>query len=142
MGSRWFDLPSASHLPDTEKQDIRALRLATVLDPKNFLRGEAKKDIKLKAKLPDYLQVGHLLPTDHPASTAAPFRPRKQQSFLQSIVDDARARSYARRKTAELEATRSSGGRKHWRSRMAARRSVSMAEGSSSGRRGRKRKRG
>ena len=55
-GKKWFDLPHRplASLSDAEKRELQALRLSNAMDPKRFMRGEAKRDGK---KLPEYFQV-------------------------------------------------------------------------------------
>lgn len=55
-GKGWFDMPrrATSTLTNEEKREIQALRLTNAMDPKRFMRGEAKRDNK---KLPEFFQV-------------------------------------------------------------------------------------
>lgn len=56
-GSKWFDMPAQA--PTAElRREVQAMRLHGVLDPKRFLRGEAKRD---RNKLPEFFQVRYLL---------------------------------------------------------------------------------
>jgi hypothetical protein len=44
-GAKWFDMPAAPSDPSPDlKREISALKLAGAIDPKRFLRGEARKD--------------------------------------------------------------------------------------------------
>lgn len=54
-GRNWFDMPAAPKEPSEElKREVAALKLGAAIDPKRFLRGEAKRDA---GKLPEYFQV-------------------------------------------------------------------------------------
>lgn len=59
-GKGWFDMPrrAATSLTGEEKREIQALRLSNAIDPKRFMRGEAKRDNK---KLPEFFQVSLFL---------------------------------------------------------------------------------
>jgi hypothetical protein len=54
-GGDWFEMPAAPADPSPElKREISALKLSGAIDPKRFLRGEARKDA---GKLPEFFQV-------------------------------------------------------------------------------------
>lgn len=56
-GGKWFHMPAAPDKPSEElKREVKALKLGTAIDPKRFLRGEAKRDA---GKLPEHFQVQH-----------------------------------------------------------------------------------
>lgn len=54
-GNNWFHMPAAPKEPsEALKREVAALKLGAAIDPKRFLRGEAKRDA---GKLPEYFQV-------------------------------------------------------------------------------------
>ena len=57
-GKAWFDMPrrAVKSLSNDEKRELQALRLSNAMDPKRFMRGEAKRENR---KLPEYFQVSH-----------------------------------------------------------------------------------
>lgn len=89
------------------KREIQALRLRNALDPKRFYKGGAK-DSK---KMPEFFQLGHVLPSHSGSvSTATPAIARKR-TFVEELVDDEQAKAYTKRKTAEVQARGMSGRR-------------------------------
>lgn len=54
-GNRWFHMPAAPAQPSEElKREVAALKLSAAIDPKRFLRGEAKRDM---GRLPEHFHV-------------------------------------------------------------------------------------
>ncbi|KAI5481283.1 rRNA processing protein Fcf2 [Pseudohyphozyma bogoriensis] len=95
-GPKWFDMPAPDMTPEL-KREIQAMRLRNSLDPKRFYRGGAKED----KKMPEFFSVGHILPSQRGASTAAPAIARKR-TFVEELVEDEQAKAYTKRKTAEV----------------------------------------
>lgn len=117
-GSKWFDMPAQQATPQL-RREVAAMRLHGVLDPKRFLRGEAKRE---RQALPEFFQIGHILPTRHPASTGAQLgSSKRKRTFVEELVEDAQARTRARKAFAEVQAKAASGG-KLWFARQKAKR--------------------
>ena len=94
------------------------MRLHGVLDPKRFLRGEAKRE---RQALPEFFQIGHILPSNHPASTGQQRTSIKRKTFVDELVEDSAARTRARKQFAEVQARSASGG-KQWYARLKSKR--------------------
>jgi hypothetical protein len=88
------------------KREVQALRLHNAMDPKRFMRGEARRD---SAKLPEFFQIGHVVdPGKRPSTDATPAKMRKR-GFLEALVEDAEAKTYAKKKYAEVQRAAMSG---------------------------------
>merc|ERR1711939_672006 len=112
----WFDLPyrSVGSLTNDEKREIQALRLSTVMDPKRFMRGEAKRENK---KLPEHFQMGYIVESSQAprAGFAAPST---------KLQKDEKGLTWAKKKYAQVQEKGASGGKGHWKKRMNDRKSV------------------
>jgi hypothetical protein len=118
------------------KREVQAMRLTGALDPKHFQRGEAKRD---RGKMPEFFQVrraslrvdapnetiapqlGHVIESRHPASTAASAPVARKRTFVETLVDDTEARAYATKKFREVQSQKASGGKSYYRAKQAAR---------------------
>jgi hypothetical protein len=88
------------------KREVQALRLHNAMDPKQFLRGEAKRD---SANLPEFFQIGHVVDPGRRATTEATPAKARKRGFLEALVEDAEARGYAKKKYAEVQRSAMSG---------------------------------
>jgi len=104
-GASHFDMTAPQVTPEL-KREIQALRLHTAMDPKRFLRGEAKRD---SAKLPEFFQIGHVVDPGRRATTEATPAKLRKRGFLEALVEDTEARGYAKKKYAEVQRGTMSG---------------------------------
>ncbi|GAA5839681.1 hypothetical protein JCM9279_005139 [Rhodotorula babjevae] len=102
-GAAWFDMPATPMTPAL-KRELDALRLASALDPKRFLRGGAKRD-----KVGEFFQVGHVVAPSTRATTMSSAPRAHKRSFVEELVDNEEAQAYARKKTKEVLAKTMSG---------------------------------
>ncbi|ORY73587.1 Fcf2 pre-rRNA processing-domain-containing protein [Leucosporidium creatinivorum] len=105
-GPKWFNMPATAMTPEL-KREIQAMRLRNALDPKRFYRSSAKED---KA-LPEFFQLGHVLPSHAGSVSTAPTAAARKRTFVEELVDDEQARAYTKRKTQEVMARGMSGRR-------------------------------
>jgi len=118
-GPQWFNMPAQTVTPEL-RREVQAMRLHAVLDPKRFLKGEARRE---RSRMPEFFQLGHVLNTPHPATTSASAgASTRKRNFLDELVDDSEARTRARQQFAEVQKRGASGGRRFLRDKMAARR--------------------
>ncbi|EPQ51000.1 Fcf2-domain-containing protein [Gloeophyllum trabeum ATCC 11539] len=113
-GLGYFDLPTHSDadLPRLYRE-VEALRLRNQLDPKRFYRKEEGEGKGIKG-LPKQFAIGTILPTNTPFGTQTqdnlPKSARKR-TIVDELVDDAEAKSYAKKKFKELQTVRGARGR-------------------------------
>lgn len=88
------------------KREVQAMRLRNALDPKRFYKGGAKDG---KA-MPEFFQLGHILPSTTSASNAVASIPRKR-TFIEELVDDEQAKAYAKKKFVSEVMVRGMSGR-------------------------------
>ncbi|PGH14423.1 hypothetical protein AJ79_03066 [Helicocarpus griseus UAMH5409] len=108
-GSDWFDLPK-TNLTEELKRDLQLLRMRSVLDPHRHY----KKD-NSKAKAPEFSQVGTLIagPTEF-FSSRIPKKERKR-NFVEEALAAEKESGRFRRKYEEIQATKTSGKKEHYK---------------------------
>ncbi|KZT60134.1 Fcf2-domain-containing protein [Calocera cornea HHB12733] len=109
-GPEWFDMPTPSGTELAKiKREMEAARLAAALDPKTFLRKEAMKE-----EVPKYVQLGKIVATKTPFETRSNknlTRAERKKSIVDELVEDAEAKSYAKRKFLDLQGVRGERGK-------------------------------
>ncbi|KAJ3551537.1 hypothetical protein NM688_g4646 [Phlebia brevispora] len=123
-GKSWFDLPAPAEadLPRLYRE-VEALRLRNQLDPKRFYRKEEGEGKGVKG-LPKYFAIGTIVTESSPfGSTSAANLPKseRKRTLVDELVDDAEAKSYAKKKFKELQTVRGARGRGTLARRQAAR---------------------
>ncbi|KAI1794846.1 Fcf2-domain-containing protein [Ganoderma leucocontextum] len=113
-GPSWFDLPTPAEadLPRLHRE-VEALRLHKQLDPKQFYRKDPGEGKGIKG-LPKHFAIGKILPTNTPfGGASADNLPRsaRKRTLVDELVDDAEAKSYAKKKFKELQTVRGAKGR-------------------------------
>ncbi|KAI0632454.1 hypothetical protein C8Q77DRAFT_1125817 [Trametes polyzona] len=113
-GPAWFDLPAPAEadLPRLYRE-VEALRLHKQLDPKQFYRKEPGEGKGIKG-LPKHFAIGTIVATPNPfgnASADSLPRASRKRTLVDELVDDAEAKSYAKKKFKELQAVRGARGR-------------------------------
>jgi hypothetical protein len=122
-------------------REVEALRLRNQLDPKRFYRKDPGEGKGIKG-LPKHFvvrtlddfrligadtlsQIGKIIETKSPfggASSENLTRTSRKRTLVDELVDDAEARSYAKKKFRELQTVRGARGRGTLAKKMAARR--------------------
>ncbi|OSD07555.1 Fcf2-domain-containing protein [Trametes coccinea BRFM310] len=113
-GPGWFDLPAPAEadLPRLYRE-VEALRLHKQLDPKQFYRKEPGEGKGIKG-LPKHFAIGTIVATPNPFGNPAPDnlpRSARKRTLVDELVDDAEAKSYAKKKFRELQTVRGARGR-------------------------------
>lgn len=90
------------------------------MDPKRFMRGEAKREGK---KLPEYFQMGYIVDSSQNARAGieAPSNKVKKGSFVASLMGDDKGKEWAKRKYAQVQEKAQSGGKNHYKRKMSLR---------------------
>jgi len=113
-GPDWFDLPAPSEadLPRMYRE-YEALRLRNQLDPKRFYRKDEGEGKGMKG-LPKYFAIGTVVTTNSPfGGPSAANLPKgdRKRTLVDELVDDAEAKSYAKKKFKELQKVRGAKGK-------------------------------
>jgi len=113
-GPSWFDLPApaAADLPRLYRE-VEALRLRNQLDPKRFYRKDEGEGKGIKG-LPKHFAIGTIIPSSTPFGTASAdnlSRANRKRTIVDELVDDAEAKSYAKKKFKDLQTVRGAKGR-------------------------------
>ncbi|KAI8978823.1 hypothetical protein BD414DRAFT_494521 [Trametes punicea] len=113
-GPGWFDLPAPAEadLPRLYRE-VEALRLHKQLDPKQFYRKEPGEGKGIKG-LPKHFAIGTIVATPNPFGNPSPDnlpRSARKRTLVDELVDDAEAKSYAKKKFKELQTVRGARGR-------------------------------
>ena len=96
------------------KRDLQVLQMRSVLDPKRHYRKENTRTSA--AHLPKTFEVGTII-ADHTESAAHKMRRKDQkETIVQELLDDMSRKEYYKRKTAEIDAKKRSGGRAYYKS--------------------------
>ncbi|KAF9810536.1 hypothetical protein IEO21_06859 [Rhodonia placenta] len=113
-GPGWFDLPAPAEadLPHLYRE-AEALRLRNQLDPKRFYRKEEGEGKGIKG-LPKHFAIGTIVTTNSPFGAASAdnlSKTARKRTLIDELVDDAEAKSYAKKKFKELQTVRGAKGR-------------------------------
>jgi hypothetical protein len=122
-GAGWFDLrlpaPPAADLPRLACE-ADAMQLRNALDPERFYR---KADTKA-GPLPKHFVIGHIMTSSNPfGGLGRDDLPRsaRKRTIVDELMADDEARTYAKRKFAELQSVRDERGRGTYRRKFARR---------------------
>jgi len=113
-GPDWYDLPAPAEadLPRLYRE-YEALRLRNQLDPKRFYRKDEGEGKGIKG-LPKHFAIGTIVASPSPfggPSAENLSRANRKRTLVDELVDDAEAKSYAKKKFKELQTVRSAKGR-------------------------------
>ncbi|KAL4250770.1 Fcf2 pre-rRNA processing C-terminal domain-containing protein [Abortiporus biennis] len=113
-GPAWYDLPAPAEadLPKLYRE-VEALRLRNQLDPKRFYRRDEGEGKGIKG-LPKHFAIGTIIAEKTPFGTASAdnlSRSQRKRTLVDELVDDAEAKSYAKKKFKELQTVRGAKGR-------------------------------
>ncbi|KAL8991939.1 MAG: hypothetical protein Q9169_007513 [Polycauliona sp. 2 TL-2023] len=104
-GSDWFHLPQTYLTPEL-RRDLQLLGMRSAWDPKRHYKKDSRK-----AVIPEYSQTGTIIegPTEHFSSRIAK-RDRKK-TFVDEITADEGSRGRFKKKSIEIQASKTSGRR-------------------------------
>lgn len=116
-GSDWYNLPKTNLTPEL-KRDLQLLRMRDTIDPKRFY----KKDNK-KAHIPEYSQVGTIIegPTEYFNSRLT--NKERKRTFVEEVMAGEISSGRFKSKYNEIQATKTSGKKAHYKKMSAMRRS-------------------
>ncbi|CAG8772183.1 7784_t:CDS:2 [Racocetra persica] len=108
IGPGWFDMPKPELTPEI-KRDLQVIKMRNVLDPKRFYKKDNSKS------LPKYFQIGTVIegPTEFYSSRLP--RKKRKQTVVDELMADEEAKQYYKRKFLEIQKSKQSGGRKHYK---------------------------
>ncbi|KAK9470122.1 Fcf2 pre-rRNA processing-domain-containing protein [Dipodascopsis tothii] len=106
-GAKWFDMPKTEVTPQI-KRDLQLLKLRNVLDPKRHYRREDKA-------MPEFFQPGTIVEGATEFFSARLSKKERKQTLAEEILADSKAKAYFKRKYAEIQKAKTSGGRNHAR---------------------------
>lgn len=96
------------------KRDLQVLKMRSVLDPKRHYRKENTKTSI--GNLPKTFEVGTII-ADHTESSAHKIRRKdRKETIVQELLSDMTRREYFKRKTAEIDSKKRSGGKAFYKS--------------------------
>ncbi|KAL9043192.1 MAG: hypothetical protein Q9180_000019 [Flavoplaca navasiana] len=104
-GSDWFHLPRTILTPEL-KRDLQLLSMRSTWDPKRHYKKDSRKPL-----IPEYSQIGTIMqgPTEHFSSRIAK-RDRKK-TFVEEITAAEGANGRFKKKSTEIQASKTSGRR-------------------------------
>ncbi|CAG8543208.1 19793_t:CDS:2 [Dentiscutata erythropus] len=107
-GPGWFDMPKPELTPEI-KRDLQIIKMRNVLDPKRFYKKDNSKS------LPKYFQIGTVIegPTEFYSSRLS--RKERKKTIVDELMADEEAKKYYKRKFLEIQKTKQSGGKKHYK---------------------------
>ncbi|TCD70564.1 hypothetical protein EIP91_002910 [Steccherinum ochraceum] len=114
-GKSWFDMPAPAEadLPRLHRE-YEALRLRNQLDPKRFYRKDEGEGKGVKG-LPKHFAIGTIVAESTPFGTASSdnlTRSARKRTLVDELVDDAEAKSYAKKKFKALQQVRGAKGKR------------------------------
>lgn len=113
--SSHFNMPKTK-LDDALKSDLSLLKLRSVLDPKQHYKKDASRSL-----VPDYSEVGRILEGPLEYKTRLPNRERKR-TFVEEVLAKERLTGRFKKSYAEIQSSRTSGKRAHYKKAQSKRR--------------------
>ncbi|CCG82379.1 rRNA-processing protein fcf2 [Taphrina deformans PYCC 5710] len=106
VGTDWFEIKTPEITEDI-KRDLQVLKMRSILDPKRHYRKESTKT----NNLPKTFQMGTII-SDSTESAAHKIRRKDQkETIVEELLNDMTRRDYFKRKAAEIDVKKRSGGR-------------------------------
>ena len=91
------------------KRDLQIIKMRSVLDPKRHYRKENTKTDA--SNLPKQFEMGTII-SDHTESSAHKIKRKdRKETIVEELLNDTTRREYFKRKAAEIDAKKRSGGR-------------------------------
>lgn len=94
-------------MTESLKRDLQILKMRSVLDPKRHYRKENTKT----NNLPKTFEVGTLISGNTESAAHKIRRKDQRETIVDELLSDMTRREYFKRKTAEIDAKKRSGGR-------------------------------
>ncbi|ANB15183.1 Fcf2p [Sugiyamaella lignohabitans] len=106
-GDKWFNMPKPELTP-TLKRDLKLLKMRNVLDPKRHY----KKD---NSPLPKYFQTGTVIEGNTEFYSARLSRKERRQTIADEILADVSSKAYFKRKYTDIQGSKTSGRKAHYK---------------------------
>jgi hypothetical protein len=115
-GSNWYNLPRTNLTPEL-KRDLQLLKMRSVLDPHRHY----KKDNR-KSDVPEFSQVGTIIegPTEYFSGRLS--NKERKRTFVEEVLTGEQASGKFKSKYNEIQTTKSSGRKDHYKKMKALRR--------------------
>jgi len=122
-GSQWFNLPRTNLTPEL-KRDLQLLHMRGVLDPKRFYKKEGAKP-----KIPEFSQVGTIIegPTEFFSGRLS--NKDRKRTFVEEVLNTEKASGRFKNKYGEIQATKTSGKKAHYKALQAKRSGNRVSKG-------------
>jgi len=122
-GSQWFNLPRTVLTPEL-KRDLQLLHMRGVLDPKRHYKKEGSKP-----NIPEFSQVGTIIegPTEFFSGRLS--NKDRKRTFVEEVLNTEKASGRFKNKYGEIQATKTSGKKAHYKSLQAKRSGSRVSKG-------------
>lgn len=106
-GSQWFNMKQPE-MTDSVKRDLAIIKQRSALDPKRHYKKE-------KWETPKYFQMGTIIEGNTEYYSARMNRRDRGKNIADEILHDKDSQKYFKRKYSEIQAQKTSGGKKHYK---------------------------
>ncbi|KAK6205669.1 Fcf2 pre-rRNA processing-domain-containing protein [Scheffersomyces amazonensis] len=106
-GSRWFNMKQPELTPEL-KRDLQIIKQRSALDPKRHY----KKD---KWEVPKYFQMGTIIEGNAEFYSARLSRKQRGNTLVEEILHDDDTKKYFKRKYSEIQSSKTSGKKGHYK---------------------------
>ncbi|KAI5959142.1 fcf2 [Candida pseudojiufengensis] len=106
-GSKWFNI-SQPELTPTIKRDLQIIKQRTALDPKRHYKKE-------KWDIPKFFQMGTIIESSYDSSTNKLQRKQRGENLVKEILNDDNTKKYFKRKYNEIQISKTSGKKNHYK---------------------------
>ncbi|GAP89643.1 putative rRNA-processing protein fcf2 protein [Rosellinia necatrix] len=110
-GPQWFNLPATDLTPQL-RRDLQLLRMRDVLDPKRHYKKDTTRAI------PEFSQVGTVMPGPTDYFSARMTKKDRKRTLLQEVLETENATKRFKSKYGEIQATKTSGKKGHYKQMM------------------------
>lgn len=106
-GDKWFNMPKPEITPET-KRDLQLLQMRSVLDRKRHYKKE-------KVGMPKYFQTGTIIEGNTEYYSARLSNKERKKTLAEEILADSESRKYFKRKYGEIQTSKLSGRKAHYK---------------------------
>lgn len=106
-GDKWFNMPKPELTQET-KRDLQLLQMRSVLDRKRHYKKE-------KVGVPQYFQTGTIIEGNTEYYSARLSNKERKKTLAEEILADSESRKYFKRKYADIQTSKLSGRKAHYK---------------------------
>jgi hypothetical protein len=106
-GNKWFNMPKPELTQET-KRDLQLLQMRSVLDRKRHYKKE-------KVGVPQYFQTGTIIEGNTEYYSARLSNKERKKTLAEEILADSESRKYFKRKYGEIQTSKLSGRKAHYK---------------------------